>query len=62
MTNFMESFKPKWNSFRESMYLLAKNKLSLLALIVLVVLVAMAVYIGKTRLIDNFSWQLPRSR
>lgn len=43
MTNFMESFKPKWNSFRESMYLLAKNKLSLLALIVLVVLVAMAV-------------------
>ena len=43
MTNFMESFKTKWNSFRESMYLLAKNKLSLLALIVLVVLVAMAV-------------------
>lgn len=43
MTNFMESFKPKWNSFRESMYLLAKNKLSLLALIVLVVLVAMAI-------------------
>ncbi len=26
------------------------------------VLVAMAVYIGKTRLIDNFSWQLPQSR
>lgn len=43
MTNFMESFKPKWNSFRESLYLLAKNKLSLLALIVLVLLVAMAI-------------------
>ena len=26
------------------------------------VLVAMAVYIGKTRLIDNFSWQLPQRR
>ncbi|MGN0714716.1 MAG: pantoate--beta-alanine ligase [Anaerovoracaceae bacterium] len=26
------------------------------------VLVAMAVYIGKTRLIDNFSWKLPQSR
>ena len=26
------------------------------------VLVAMAVYIGKTRLTDNFSWQLPQSR
>lgn len=43
MNNFIETFKPKWNSFRESMYLLAKNKLSLLALIVLVILVVMAV-------------------
>jgi len=43
MNNFIESLKPKWNSFRESMYLLAKNKLSLLALIVLILLVAMAI-------------------
>ena len=43
MNNFIESLKPKWNSFRESMYLLAKNKLSLLSLIVLILLVVMAI-------------------
>ena len=29
MEHFLENWKPKWNSFKESMYLLAKNKLSL---------------------------------
>lgn len=42
MTNFLETLKPKWNSFRESLYLLARNKLSLLALIILILLVAAA--------------------
>ena len=43
MNNFIESFKPKWNSFKESMYLLAKNKLSLIAFIIMILLVLAAV-------------------
>ena len=39
MEHFMENWKPKWNSFKESMYLLAKNKLSLLAFAIIIVLV-----------------------
>lgn len=42
MTGFMEALRPKWNSFRESLYLLARNKLSLIAVIVLVMLVLLA--------------------
>lgn len=42
MNNLFETLKPRWNSFRESLYLLARNKLSLLALIVLIFLVAAA--------------------
>ena len=44
MNNFIESFKPKWNSFKESMYLLAKNKLSLIAFIIMILLVLAAVF------------------
>ena len=39
MENIMESFKPRWKNFCESMYLLARNKLSLAAFIVLVLLI-----------------------
>lgn len=44
MEYFMENWKPKWNSFKESMYLLAKNKLSLLAFAIIIVLVLGAVF------------------
>ena len=44
MEHFMENWKPKWNSFKESMYLLAKNKLSLLAFAIIIVLVLGAVF------------------
>lgn len=44
MNNFMESMKPKWNSFKESMYLLARNKLSLLAFAIIILLVLGAVF------------------
>ena len=43
MEHFVENFKPKWNSFKESMYLLAKNKLSLLAFAIIILLVAGAI-------------------
>lgn len=43
MSNFIQTLKPRWHQFRESLYLLARNKLSLAALIILVVLVIMAV-------------------
>ena len=43
MHNFIENMKPKWKSFRESMYLLAKNKLSLIAFIIIIIFVLMAV-------------------
>lgn len=44
MNNFVEALKPRIHQFRESLYLLAKNKLSLIALIVLVILVFGAVF------------------
>ena len=36
MRNFIDNMKPKWNSFKESMYLLAKNKLSLAAFAIII--------------------------
>ena len=44
MSNFLQTLRPRLKSFGESMYLLARNKLSLLALIVLVLLVLSAVF------------------
>ena len=44
MSNFIESFKPKWNSFKENMYLLAKNKLSMLAFVIIIVLLFGAIF------------------
>ena len=44
MSNFLQSLRPRLKSFGESMYLLARNKLSLLALIVLVLLVLSAIF------------------
>lgn len=38
MNNFLQAVKPRIKSFRESLYLLSRNKLSLLALIVLILL------------------------
>ena len=43
MDNLIQSLKPRLKSLGESLYLLAKNKLSLLALIVLILLVVLAV-------------------
>lgn len=43
MNNFIQSMKPRIKSLRESMYLLARNKLSLTALIILVLLVLGAI-------------------
>lgn len=45
MNNLIESWKPKWNSFRESMYLLARNKLSMIAFIIMVLLLCAAVFV-----------------
>ena len=39
MDNFIQSLKPRLKSFRESLYLIARNKLSLTALIILVILI-----------------------
>ena len=39
MDNFIQSLKPRIKSFRESLYLIARNKLSLTALIILVILI-----------------------
>lgn len=38
MNNFLQAVKPRIKSFRESLYLLSRNKLSLLALIILILL------------------------
>ena len=40
MDNFIQSLKPRIKSLRESLYLIARNKLSLTALIILVILIA----------------------
>lgn len=44
MSNFVQAIKPRIRSFRESMYLLAKNKLSLIALIILLILILAAIF------------------
>ena len=44
MNNIMQAFKPKWDNFKESMYLLFKNPLSAAALIVLIILVISAIF------------------
>ena len=44
MNNFMQTLKPRIKSFRESLYLLARNKLSLLALIILILLALSAIF------------------
>lgn len=44
MSNFRESLKPKLRSFKESLYLLARNKLSLIAAIVLVIMILAAIF------------------
>ena len=43
MENWIQSLKPRLKSLGESLYLLAKNKLSLLALIILILLVLLAI-------------------
>ena len=42
MENLIQSLKPRLKSLGESLYLLAKNKLSLLAVIILILLVLLA--------------------
>ena len=44
MHNFIENMKPKWRSFKESMYLLARNKLSLVAFIIIIIFVLGAIF------------------
>ena len=44
MNNFVQTMKPRIRSARESMYLLARNKLSLAALIRLLLLAAAAAW------------------
>lgn len=44
MHNFKETLKPKIKNFKESMYLLSRNKLSMAALIILVILTLIAVF------------------
>ena len=44
MNNFMQTIKPRIKNFRESLYLLARNKLSLMALIILILLALSAIF------------------
>ena len=44
MNLFIETSKPKLHSFKESLYLLAQNKLSLLAAITLVLIILVAAF------------------
>jgi peptide/nickel transport system permease protein len=44
MNNFLQAMKPRLKSFRESLYLLTRNKLSLIALIILILLILSAVF------------------
>ena len=44
MNNFLQTLRPRLRSFRESLYLLARNKLSLIALILLVLIVLAAIF------------------
>ena len=43
MSKFVQALKPRLRSFRESLYLLARNKLSLAAFILLIIIVLAAV-------------------
>ena len=43
MNNFLQAMKPRVKNFRESLYLLARNKLSLVALIILIFLILSAI-------------------
>ena len=43
MISFLQSLKPKLKSFQESIYLLSRNKLSMLALIVLAVIILLSI-------------------
>ncbi len=44
MEQVIENWKPKWNSFKESMYLLAQNKLSLISFAIILLLVLAAIF------------------
>ena len=44
MNNFLQTLKPRIKNFRESLYLLARNKLSLMALIILILLALSAIF------------------
>ncbi len=44
MFSFVKTLKPRWNNFKESLYLLARNKLSLLAVIILCIIVLVAIF------------------
>lgn len=44
MNNFIQTMKPRIKNFQESLYLLARNKLSLMALIILIVLLLAALF------------------
>ncbi len=44
MSNFLQTLRPRLKSFGESLYLLSRNKLSLAALIVLILLILAAVF------------------
>ena len=44
MNNFLQTLKPRVKNFRESLYLLARNKLSLMALILLILLALSAIF------------------
>jgi len=44
VNNFLQTLKPRIKSFRESLYLLARNKLSLMALIILILLALSAIF------------------
>ena len=46
MNNFIQVLRPRIKSFRESLYLLARNKLSLAALIILIILILSAVFVN----------------
>ena len=44
MHHFIENWRPKWKSFRESMYLLTKNKLSMAAFVIMLLLILSAIF------------------
>ena len=46
MNSFIQTIKPRIRSFRESLYLLARNKLSLMALIILILLALSSISAG----------------